>query len=254
MNQRSLIAIKKRRETTQIQPLNPPFIDLKDDQPLVTKPKIRVTLTENDLKANKYLRENFAIWQYNRENGCFADSGVQIWEFLHKFMNKWNNEQREDYITSLSLIQEATNEFTKKAFHWYTYQKFHPEDKLKYLPCTFYCQADIFEIIADLKGNVTTSFTSPDWPLNDIFCQYGYIVDFDESELHVLYLNDMIEPLKVCPLLRPIEEIYGKQGTLLARIFKFDELPETREKFLDIMNEICERVSLNYREMKIKKL
>lgn len=237
MGTRSFLAIKKQRKSK-----------------CATEKSSDSSKSNQDSNALEYIRKNFLVWQYTQYDGFFQGIGVEVWTFLHKFINEWTDEQRVDYINSLDMIEEASEEFVDTAENWYSeekdkyfdswsdtdrqydfeneIQKTKKELFLEYVPCTVLCGSKIFDIIATQKGKVKTAFTSPTFPLDGIFCEYGYIVDFDKSELHVLHNKKGLQ----CQLLDPLEQIYGRRGIGMVKTFKFVEFPETKEKFLNILD------------------
>lgn len=238
MGTHSLIAIKKsrrqakqRKTTTKQNPNN------SDD-------KLKI---ERDRRAEAYVRENFVLWQHNQYDGAFDFEGVGMFRFLRKFLDEWTEEQRREYIDNLDRIQEFPEELESELFRW---NRRHSSDLekystpvsrylrdaefLKYQPACSSCGSLIFEILDVKKGQVSTRFTEWDLPLDGVFCEYGYIVDFDENELHVLFCNPESE-FSSCELLKPLEEIYEKRGLVVSTKFKLSELPRTEREFIEVV-------------------
>lgn len=229
---RCLIAIKKHRDI--------------EEQQSIPDPK---TLEEYDRWKNrlaeKYVRENFVVWHEAAYDGGFRSEGVAIWEFLYKFENEWRAKKRREYVSSLDLIQEASSEVKNKSREWrkslYGKSIFTKpmEERMKipkfseYMSCQHDCGSMIFDLIEANKGNVMTSgFAAPDWPFDLRYCEYGYIVDFDAGEFHVMKCIDP-PTSKSSPRLRMLESIFKKQAISLIKNFDFSELPETRDEFLE---------------------
>lgn len=193
--------------------------------------------------ANQYVRENFVVWSHAEYDGWFRSEGVAIWEFLRKFMDEWSDEKRREYVSSLDLIQEASEELVSKSASWterlyrrsvYT-KPFEERIKipkfLEYMPCSSECGSMIFDIIEAKKGNVMTNTIDAREPFNLRDCEYAYIVDFDASEFHVM--KSIYPPGRSSPLLSLLETIFKKQAISLIKKFKFSELPRTRDEFLE---------------------
>lgn len=214
--------------------------------------------------ADEYIRDNFVVWQYTQYDGFFEGHGVKIWEFLWKFVNEWTDEQRSDYVNNLDLIQEASDEFANKAEKWYNDERIRylgsflkaslksstPKEYdfkneitkngkfYEYVPGTIFCGSMIFDIIDTQKGHVKTTFTHSTWPLDAVFCEFGYIVDFDRSELHVMHNKTGYK----CQLLEPLENFHGYRGLKLVKTFKFNRLPTTKEDFLGALNACIKKI------------
>lgn len=261
MGTRSFIAIKKRRPTSQQQQQQSSKQKLKESEassrenssPTPEKSEYD-ELKERYYKAYAYVRENFVVWQYNQLDGFFEFQGVGVFKFLRKFLDEWSDEQRREYIDNLDLIEECDDDLRKESDNWYKtkyseiggildkclMEVLADREFLEYMPICRECGYQIFEILAAKKGRVKTLFTGPNWPLDSVFCHFGYIVDFDESELHVLFCNPESE-LSSCELLKPVEEIFGRRGLVLSTKFKFSELPRTEREFVEIVcNNSCD--------------
>lgn len=225
MGTRNFIAIKKRRQQKQQKTQQNTGVFSKTEKKL----------------AEAYVRENFVVWQYNQWDGYFKGQGLEIFKFLRKFLDKWSDEQRREYIDNLDFVQEWTEEDNHALKNWSYNSRISDEENLKdpkfleLMPASIDCGYFIFYILDIKKGQVKTSFADCDWPLNGMFCQYGYIVDFDKSELHVLFSND--GNFESCKLLEPLEEIYGKRGLVVSTTFKFSELPRTADEFVKIVTK-----------------
>lgn len=193
-------------------------------------------------EGDRYIRENFAIWQENDWDDDFDSIGISIWTFLNRYRNEWSQEKRDEYLRSIDNIKEASITFQDKAEKWAKLRKssvlrrsecFEIEEYeyLSYMPVLRQCKADIFRII-EKKGKfkLETKYANADWP-----CRFGgtndfaFLIDFNNEILYVLADYDSGSS---CPLLQPIEKIYQKKTHLVAKKFKFDELPDTAEKFI----------------------
>lgn len=239
MGSRNFIAIKKTRKSSKKQ----------------TKVK---SPTEKDMKARKgekFVRDNFVVWQYNYWCSSFSENGVDVWEFLRKYLDEWTDEQRADYVNSLDLIEEASDEFVEESNKWFEseIEKLKDVDRktqseilrskpeyMDYKPCTENCNAMIFDIIAAKKGAVKTPFIEPEFACCNFCCESGYIVDFDKNEFYVLdsrmqFMFDKQVKYETCPLLYPLEKLYKNRMLYLVKKFKFVELLETKEKFLKVL-------------------
>lgn len=237
MGTRSFLAIKKQRKSkpsTTTKPSTENASSSSASSSSLTAHQIEMMkqMKQKDQKALEYVRENFVVWLYTQYDGGFHGHGLTIWEFLCKFINEWTDEQRTNYVNSLDLIEEASDEFIEKAKKWYHdndgYLQAKKDDHFNtYIPCTAYCGSKILDIIGTQKGDVKTVFTQPSWPLDGLYCEYGYIVDFDKSEVHMMHCGNG----GACRLLKPVEEIYGYRGLHLVKTFKFDDLPKTVEDY-----------------------
>lgn len=237
MGERNLIAIKKKRQQSS----------KKQTKELTTKKEIQ------DRKGEKFVRDNFVVWQYNHWRSSFSENGVDIWQFLRKYLDEWTDEQRAEYVNSLDSIQEAPKEFVKEANQWFERElgklkdmdnetqtkiiKSKPE-YMDYKSCRENCNAMIFDIIAAKKGDVKTPFIEPDFSCCNFCCESAYIVDFDKSEFYVLdslICSPQVVRYTKCPLLYPLEKLYNNRMLYVVKKFKFVELPETKEKFLSVL-------------------
>lgn len=243
MGTKCLIAIKKRRRQSKRLNIKSSDSSLETNPPALTSELLK---KQNDTLADEYVRENFVVWQYVHRHGHFAGQGVGIWEFLRKFTSEWTSRKRADYVKQLHLIEEASEEFLDKVLEWY--EKSRKDSRIfqsdqmnipgftEYMPCTVFCGSLIFDLIDEKKGHLFTPLAEPSLPLDQELCQFGYIVDFDENELHVLMFSPGCKRFASCPLLVPIEKIYNSRGLVLVKTFKFGELPQSEEEFLEILD------------------
>lgn len=192
-------------------------------------------------EGDKYIREKFAIWQENDWDDDFDTMGIAIWTFLNRYKNEWSQEKRDDYLKKIDNIKEASIAFQDKAVKWAKLRKsgvlrrsecFETEgyEYLSYMSVLSECKTEIFRIIEKKMFKLETKYASADWP-----CRFGgtndfaFLIDFTNEILYVLADYDSGSS---CPLLQPIEKIYQKKTHLVAKMFNFNELPDTAEKFL----------------------
>lgn len=244
MGIKSLIAIKKRRKNFQPEenpdPNSIDFSRFNDRKQLTDEEK-----KEQDRQSGAYVKENFVLWKYSGPDGNFEHEGVGVFKFLRKFLDEWTEEQRREYVDNLELIEVASHELCKRAENWIIsdVSRFYKKplcehmknpEFLEYKPIACNCSYLVFDILAAKKGKIKTWLTHWNWPFEGSNCEYGYIVDFDKDELHVLFCHPDGE-FTSCELLEPLEKIYDRRGLVLSTKFKFSELPQSEKEFVEIV-------------------
>lgn len=270
MGTKCLIAIKKRRRTTsqQKQQQQPTKQEIENESTEATaaavtpeeSPKAENsgdTKSDNleakmeqdpNSRAEAYVRENFVVWQCNQFDGYFKGVGVRVYDFLRKFVYKWSEEQRQEYIDNLDKIQECSSEVEREARRYIRpefiripfllqplSQRMNNAEYVEHIAANGQCTYEIFELLSVKKGEIKMEYADWDFPIEYFReCSYGYIVDFDRGEFHVLS-RDASNGYTSSDLLYPLEQIYGRRCLYLVRKFKFSALPWCQSQFVDIL-------------------
>jgi hypothetical protein len=151
-----------------------------------------------------------------------------------------------DKVLSTSTYFSCSFIRNGKAF-WNNSQEFARDFKLVW-PFNRNCEGPIFKMIMARKENEAfyTQFASADWPCQSTFCEWGYVIDCEKAQLHVLCngleatsTDDILFPLdnfvaKNDKWPKPYEFVhYAPIGTIC--VFDIFNLPETSEEFVKIV-------------------
>jgi hypothetical protein len=183
------------------------------------------------------LKGELRVAQYGQWDGYLSGQGVTVLDFLKSAdMDKFRKQVEKCYfVTDESEKAEIDSRFQKdydkcfKVKDWSKAQKKFLKTKYGYLSRD--TGAGILGVILRSKGKTIPLFDSADFARDGLFCEWGYLVNLDTSELEI-YKGFSKNPVKVDERFAKVsdEPSKGVSGgyypiQLLMRV-KFAELPE----------------------------